>query len=176
MEFKSNKIYLLLEKPIFKSDKLIFNSITGYNIIQTVQVASNEDIFTFMRNNNITGNNVILFKISSNCEYCISRNFVAVKDTNPNFVAVNNTKGINDINDFKILIFFSNDVAVVHNFDTLYKWKSIIKKFGITNKIIFIPWCIGHLSRPDDGKSSFVNGVVTNEIQKVNNIKLPILV
>lgn len=166
MEFKSNKIYLLLEKPIFKSDKLIFNSITGYNIIKTVQVASNEDIFTFMRNNNITGNDVILFKISSNCEYCISRNFVAVKDT----------KGINDIDDFKILIFFSNDVAVVYNFDTLYKWESIIKKFGITNKIIFIPWCIGHLSRPDDGKSSFVNGVVTNEIQKVNNIKLPILV
>ena len=69
MEFKSNKIYLLLEKPIFKSDKLIFNSITGYNIIQTVQVASNEDIFTFMRNNSITGNDVILFKISSNCEH-----------------------------------------------------------------------------------------------------------
>lgn len=175
MEYKSNKIYLLLEKPIFKSDKLVFNSITGYNIIKTVQVASKEDIITFMRNNSVEKNDVIVFKVNSNCEYYISRNFVAVKDTNPNFVAVNNTVDIDDINDFKILIFFSNDITVVHNFDTLCKWKSIIKKFDITNRIIFVPWCIGHLSRPD-GKSSFVNGVVTNKIQKVNNIKLPILV
>lgn len=165
MEYKSNKVYLLLEKPIFKSDKLVFNSITGYDIIQTVQVASEEDIFTFMRDNRITGNNAILFKVNSNCEYYISRNFVAV----------NNTEGINDINDFKILLFFSNDVVVVHNLDTLRKWKSIIRKFDITNRIIFAPYLIGHLSKPD-GESSFVNGVVINEIQKVNNIKLPILV
>lgn len=165
MKYKSNKIYLLLEKPIFKSDKLVFNSITGYDITQTVQVASKEDMFTFMRNNHITGNNAILFKVSSNCEYYISRNFVAVNDT----------KGINDINDFKILLFFSNNVVIVRNFDTLYKWKNIIEKFDITNRIIIAPYFIGHLSKPD-GKSSFVNGIVTNEIQKVNNIKLPILV
>lgn len=175
MEYKSNKIYLLLEKPIFKSDKLVFNSITGYNITQIVQVASEEDIITFMRNNNIRKDEAILFKVNSNCEYYISRNFVAVKDTNHNFVAVNNTKGINDINDFKILLFFSNDVMVVHNFDTLCKWKSIIKKFNIINKIIFSPYIIGNLSKPDV-KNSFVNRVVTNEIQDVNNIKLPILV
>lgn len=175
MEYKSNKIYLLLEKPIFKSDKLVFNSITGYNIIQTVQVASEEDIFTFMRNNRITGNNAILFKVNSNCEYYISRDFVAVKDTNPNFVVVNNTKGINDINDFKILLFFSNNVTIVHNLDTLYKWKSIIEKLGITNRIIFTPYLIGHLSKPD-GKSSLVSSLITDEIQDVNNIKLPILV
>lgn len=165
MEYKSNKIYLLLEKPIFKSNKLVLNSITGYDIIQTVQVASEEDIFTFMRDNRITGNNAILFKVNSNCEYYISSNFVAV----------NNTEGINDINDFKILLFFSNDVVVVHNLDTLCKWKSIIRKFSITNRIIFAPYLIGHLSKPD-GKSSFVNRVVINEIQEVNNIKLPILV
>lgn len=168
MEYKSNKVYLLLEKPIFKSDKLVFNSITGYNITQTVQVASEEDIFTFMRDNRITGNNAILFKVNSNCEYYISRDFVAV----------NNTKGINDINDindFKILLFFLKDVMVVHDFETLCKWKSIIKKFGITNKIIFVPWCIGYLSRPD-GKSSLVTRLTTNETQDVNNIKLPILV
>lgn len=175
MEYKSNKIYLLLEKPIFKSDKLVFNSITGYDITQTVQIASKEDIFTFMRNNRITGNNAILLKVNSNCEYCISQNFVAVKDTNHNFVAVNNTKVINDINDFKILFFFSNNVTVVHNLDTLCEWKSIIKKFDITNRIIFTPLCIGHLSKPD-GKSSLVNSLITDEIQDVNNIKLPILV
>lgn len=164
MEYKSNKIYLLLEKPIVKSDKLVFNSITGYDIIQTVQVASEEDIFTFMRNNRITGNNAILFKVNSNCEYYISRNFIAV----------NNTKGINDINDFKILLFFSDNVMVVHNLDTLYKWKSIIKKFDI-NRIIFTPYLIGHLSKPD-WKSSLVSSLITDEIQDVNNIKLPILV
>lgn len=164
MEYKSNKIYLLLEKPIFKSDKLVFNSITGYNITQIVQVVSKEDIITFMRNNRITGNNAILFKVNSNCEYYISRNFVAV----------NNTKGINDINDFKILLFSSNNVMVVHDLDTLCKWKSIINKFDI-NMIIFTPLCIGYLSKPD-GKSSLVRSLITDEIQDVNNIKLPILV
>lgn len=174
MEYKSNKIYLLLEKPIFKSDKLVFNSITGYNIIQTVQVASEEDIFTFMRNNRITRNNAILFKVNSNCEYYISRNFVAVKDTNPNLV-IAKYNDINDINDFKILLFCSNDVMVTHNLGTLYKWKRIIKEFDITDKIIFTPYLIGHLSKPD-GKSSLVSNLITDEIQDFNNIKLPILV
>lgn len=163
MEYKSNKIYLLLETPIFKSNELVFNSITGYNITQTVQVASEKDIFTFIRNNNIGKDEAILFKVNSNCEYYISRNFVAVNDT----------KSINDI---KILLLFLNNVVVVHNFDTLCKWKSIIKKLDtIRTKIILTPYLIGHLSKPD-GKSFLVREFIIGEIQDVNNIKLPILV
>lgn len=172
MKCKSNKVYLLLEKPIFKSDKLVFNSITGYDITKIVQVASEEDIITFMRNNRVGKNEAILFKVTPNCEYYISRDFVAVKNTDRDFVVSNDTKGIDD---FKIILFFLNNVTVVHNFDTLCKWKSLIEKFCVTNEIIFTPYCIGHLSKPD-GKSSLISRLITDEIQNVNNIKLPILV
>lgn len=157
MEYKSNKIYLLLEKPIFKSDKLVFNSITGYNIIKTVQVASEEDIITFMRNNNVAKNDVILFKVNSNCEYYISRNFVAVKDTDDYI---------------NILLFFLNNNVVVQDVNTLYTWKSLIIKFNIS-RIIITLYFIGHLSKPD-GESSLVSRIAMNDMQDVNNIKLPI--
>lgn len=159
MEYKSNKIYLLLEKPIFKSDKLVFNSITGYNIIQTVQVASEEDIIAFMRNNSVATNDIILFKVNFNCEYYISRNFVAVKN-------------IDDYIDIRL--FFLNNNMIVQDLATLYTWKSLIKKFNI-RKIIFTPYFIGHLSKPD-GRSSLVNKIAMDDMQDINNIKLPIFV
>lgn len=90
------KLYLLFSSPIIKSELTIFNSIQGYDVIESHVVATPADIIDVMvmyrdvRNlSDIVGTTTYKFTIKgTDEEWYLSRNFIACKEDHSSRIVV----------------------------------------------------------------------------------------
>lgn len=154
------KLYLLFGSPIIKSGLTIFNSIQGYDVIESHVVATPADIINVMHRDvrnlsDIVGTTTYKFTIEgTDEEWYLSRNFIACKEDHSSRIVVR--------------AFFVYKVILVNNIEDFITFKELLYNFNtirLTSDIIY-------LCTPESN-TRINNSYTLSDIDKT--VKLPLL-